>query len=153
MIATVVAILGTTISPYLFFWQCSEEVEEEHERGIVAGTLAPGQMGALLGARGSRRGHGHGHGQRRVLLRRPDGRRDAPHVSGQTAVQTAAQAAEALRPLAGLVASLVFALGIIGTGLLAVPVLAGSAAYATAELFAWPEGLSNRFRPARRNST
>ncbi len=70
------------------------------------------------------------------------------HASGQTDVQTAAQAAEALRPLAGQAASLVFALGIIGTGLLAVPVLAGAAAYATAELFDWPEGLANRFRQA-----
>ena len=70
------------------------------------------------------------------------------HASGLTNVQTAAQAAEALRPLAGPAASLVFALGIIGTGLLAVPVLAGSAAYATCELFDWPEGLANRFRQA-----
>ena len=64
------------------------------------------------------------------------------NAAGTTDVLTAAQAAEALEPLAGRASSLVFALGIIGTGLLAVPVLAGSAAYATSELFDWPEGLS-----------
>jgi Mn2+/Fe2+ NRAMP family transporter len=70
------------------------------------------------------------------------------HASGQTNVSTAADAAEALRPLAGSGASLLFALGIIGTGLLAIPVLAGSSAYATAELFGWEEGLSETFRQA-----
>ena len=147
MIATVVAILGTTISPYLYFWQCSEEVEEEHEGGIVVGKLAPGQMGALL--RAARVDVATGMDMANigfyfVVLTSAA----TLHAAGQTDVQTAAQAAEALRPLAGRAASLVFALGIIGTGLLAVPVLAGSAAYATAELFDWPEGLSNRFRRA-----
>ncbi len=70
------------------------------------------------------------------------------HASGQTDITTAAQAAEALRPLAGQFASLLFALGIIGTGLLAIPVLAGSSAYATAELFGWREGLGMRFQQA-----
>jgi NRAMP (natural resistance-associated macrophage protein)-like metal ion transporter len=147
MIATVVAILGTTISPYLFFWQCSEEVEEEHKRGIVVGKLAPGQMGALL--RAARVDVATGMAMANVGFYFVVLTSAATlHASGQTDVQTAAQAAEALRPLAGRAASLVFALGIIGTGLLAVPVLAGSAAYATAELFDWPEGLSNRFRRA-----
>jgi NRAMP (natural resistance-associated macrophage protein)-like metal ion transporter len=147
MIATVVAILGTTISPYLFFWQASEEVEEEQGRGIVVSRLAPGRMAALL--RVARIDVATGMvmaniGFYFVVLTSAA----TLHASGQTDVETAAQAAEALRPLAGSAASLVFSLGIIGTGLLAVPVLAGSAAYATAELFDWPEGLSNRFRRA-----
>ena len=70
------------------------------------------------------------------------------HASGLTHVQTAAQAAEALQPLAGSGAALLFALGLIGTGLLAVPVLAGSVAYASAELFGWPEGIGKTFRQA-----
>ena len=72
----------------------------------------------------------------------------ALYASGQTDVTTAAQAAEALKPLAGDFASVLFALGIIGTGLLAIPVLAGSAAYATSEVFGWREGLSTTFRQA-----
>jgi Mn2+/Fe2+ NRAMP family transporter len=147
MIATVVAILGTTISPYLFFWQCSEEVEEEHERGIVASRAAPAQMRALLKAARVDVATGMAManvGFYFVVLTSAA----TLHASGHTEIQTAAQAAAALEPLAGRAASLVFALGIIGTGLLAVPVLAGSAAYATAELFNWPEGLSNRFRRA-----
>ena len=147
MIATVVAILGTTISPYLFFWQASEEVEEEHERGIVSTLLSTGQMGALLAA--SRVDVALGMGLANVGFYFVVLTSAATlHASGQTDIQTAAQAAEALRPLAGQAASLVFAFGIIGTGLLAVPVLAGAAAYATAELFDWPEGLANRFRQA-----
>ena len=147
MIATVVAILGTTISPYLFFWQASEEVEEEHERGIVSARLSTDQMQALLAA--SRVDVALGMslanvGFYFVVLTSAA----TLHAAGQTDIQTAAQAAEALRPLAGEAAALVFALGIIGTGLLAVPVLAGAAAYATAELFAWPEGLAHRFRQA-----
>ena len=67
---------------------------------------------------------------------------------GQTNIQTAEQAAEALRPLAGNAASILFAVGIIGTGLLAIPTMAGSVAYAAAELFGWPEGLNNTFRRA-----
>ena len=147
MIATIVAILGTTISPYLFFWQVSEEVEEERESGIVATVHATGQMSPLL--RAARVDVGLGMAMANigfyfVVLTAAA----TLHASGTTDVQTAAQAAEALRPLAGRASSLVFALGIIGTGLLAVPVLAGSAAYATAELFDWPEGLSKRFRRA-----
>jgi Mn2+/Fe2+ NRAMP family transporter len=72
----------------------------------------------------------------------------ALHASGHTDISTAAEAADALRPLAGDAASLLFSLGIIGTGLLAIPVLAGSSAYATSELFGWREGLNNTFRQA-----
>jgi NRAMP (natural resistance-associated macrophage protein)-like metal ion transporter len=147
MIATVVAILGTTISPYLFFWQASEEVEEEHEHGIDAVRLTRPAMRDLL--RAARFDVATGMtmanvGFYFVVLTSAA----TLHTAGQTNIDTAAQAAEALEPLAGRAASLVFAVGIIGTGLLAVPVLAGSAAYATAELFDWREGLSNRFRRA-----
>ena len=147
MIATVVAILGTTISPYLFFWQASEDVEEEQGMGLVASRLPPARLSGLL--RVARIDVATGMvmanvGFYFVVLTSAA----TLHAAGQTDVETAAQAAEALRPLAGSAASLVFSLGIIGTGLLAVPVLAGSAAYATAELFDWPEGLSNRFRRA-----
>lgn len=147
LIATIVAILGTTISPYLFFWQVSEEVEEERERGIDASTQSAGQMNALIRAQRVDVGLGMAManiGFYFVVLTSAA----TLYAAGMTDVQTAAQAAEALRPLAGGATYLIFALGIIGTGLLAVPVLAGSAAYATAELFDWPEGLSNRFRRA-----
>jgi NRAMP (natural resistance-associated macrophage protein)-like metal ion transporter len=144
----VVAVLGTTISPYLFFWQASQEVEEMRNGG-----------------------------QRRPLkdLNRggdPEIRRMAVdttvgmvfsnliayfivlttaatlHTSGITNIQTAADAANALRPVAGDLTFLLFALGIIGTGLLAIPVLAGSAAYAGAELFGWRSTLEAKFPEA-----
>lgn len=147
MIATIVAILGTTISPYLFFWQVSQEVEEEREHHIVATTQATRRMNALL--RAARVDVGLGMAMANVGFYFVVLTAAATlHAAGTTDVQTAAQAAEALQPLAGRASSLVFAIGIIGTGLLAIPVLAGSAAYATAELFDWPEGLSNRFRRA-----
>jgi NRAMP (natural resistance-associated macrophage protein)-like metal ion transporter len=147
VLETIVALLGTTISPYLFFWQASEEVEEEETRGIRPRTMPAGQLQRLLRA---------AHfdvltgmvmaniGFYFVVLTAAA----ALHASGQTEITTAAQAAEALRPLAGDFASLLFAVGIIGTGLLAIPVLAGSSAYATAELFGWREGLGTTFRQA-----
>ena len=146
-IATVVALLGTTISPYLFFWQTSEEVEEEVERGIVPARMSREAMLRLL--RGANADVGFGMlvanvGFYFVVLTAAA----TLHASGLTHVQTAAQAAEALQPLAGSGAALLFALGLIGTGLLAVPVLAGSVAYASAELFGWPEGLGKTFRQA-----
>lgn len=146
-LAAIVAILGTTISPYLFFWQASEEVEEEEAHGTKPLALAPAQMRALLRACHFDVFTGMvlaNVGFYFVVLTSAA----ALHASGQTEVSTAAQAAEALRPLAGNAASLLFALGIIGTGLLAIPVLAGSSAYAAAELFGWREGLSSTFRQA-----
>jgi Mn2+/Fe2+ NRAMP family transporter len=146
-LAAIVAILGTTISPYLFFWQASEEVEEEEAHGTKPLTLAPPQMRALLRACHFDVFTGMvlaNVGFYFVVLTSAA----ALHASGRTEVSTAAQAAEALRPLAGNAASLLFALGIIGTGLLAIPVLAGSSAYAAAELFGWREGLNSTFRQA-----
>lgn len=147
-IQLIVAILGTTISPYLFFWQASQEVEEEEQ--ALSGrpdTDAAAEVTALV--RASRLDIGLGMvlsnvGFFFIVLTSAA----TLHASGRTDVQTAAQAAEALRPLAGGAASLLFAAGIIGTGLLAIPTLAGSVAYAAAELFDWPEGLSNTFRRA-----
>jgi NRAMP (natural resistance-associated macrophage protein)-like metal ion transporter len=147
--ATIVAILGTTISPYLFFWQASQEAEDIKQ--------VP---------------------KRKALVRSPKQGRDAferikldtyvgmafsnlvalaimvttaatLHAHGVTNVQTSSQAAEALKPVAGEFAFAVFTLGIVGTGLLAVPVLAGSAAYALGEARRWPSGLARRPREAK----
>jgi NRAMP (natural resistance-associated macrophage protein)-like metal ion transporter len=147
VLATIVALLGTTISPYLFFWQASEEVEEDEAHGFVPPGVPAAQMRRLL--RASHLDVFTGMvmanvGFYFVVLTAAA----ALHASGQTDVTTAAQAAEALKPLAGDFASLLFALGLIGTGLLAIPVLVGSSAYATAELFGWREGLNTTFRQA-----
>jgi len=138
----IAAVLGTTISPYLFFWQTSTEIEEEKykikeshraldvtfenkelkvmRRDIYSGMIASNLvMFFIMVTAGS-----------------------TLHVNGITEISSAVQASEALRPLAGNFASLLFALGIIGTGMLALPVLAGSAAYAVSELFDWKEGLN-----------
>jgi NRAMP (natural resistance-associated macrophage protein)-like metal ion transporter len=141
-IQAIVAIFGTTISPYLFVWQAGEEVEERKaERirrvdakelrlmridvisGMAAGILV---MFAIMVTSGSTLG-----------------------ATGGRSIQTASEAARALEPLAGGLASTVFALGIVGTGLLAIPTLAGSAAYALAEAAGWKEGLSRKPSDAR----
>ncbi len=139
----VVGVFGTTISPYLFFWQASEEVEEEEIRH--AGPLLdhPGEAPAELSRIGWDTYLGMAFSNliaffiiltTAVTL----------HASGTTEIQTSAQAAAALRPVAGDFAFALFSLGIIGTGLLAVPVLAGSAAYAIGEARGWPIGLESR---------
>ena len=146
--ATIVAILGTTISPYLFFWQAGQEVEEEKAMG------------------------------RRILIDREGATKDeitdrriditlgtlfsnvvmffiilttalTLHKAGLTQITSTKQAAEALRPLAGDLAYWLFTLGIVGTGLLAIPTLAGSAAYAFAETFNWAYGLDHKLNQAR----
>jgi NRAMP (natural resistance-associated macrophage protein)-like metal ion transporter len=143
----VVAVLGTTISPYLFFWQASQEGEEmrkgrrrplkELNRGgdpeikrmavdTTAGMIFSNVVAYFIILTTA------------VTL----------HTSGVTDIQTAADAANALRPIAGDLTFLLFAAGIIGTGLLAVPVLAGSAAYAGAEVFGWPSTLEAKFPEA-----
>jgi Mn2+/Fe2+ NRAMP family transporter len=135
------AIAGTTISPYLFFWQSAEEVEERDERpadpvdrphlvamrvdvwtGMLSGVAA---MFAIMCTAAVTLG-----------------------ASGSVNIGTAEQAARALEPLAGSFAKVLFAVGIVGLGLLAVPVLAGSTAYAVAEAFHWNEGLSRRMKDA-----
>ena len=146
---TVVAILGTTISPYLFFWQASQEVEDVRaDPGAQALVRAPRQapreferirLDTAVGMAFSNL----------VALAIIITTAATLHVHGITEIETSAQAASALRPLAGEFAFVIFALGIIGTGLLAVPVLAGSAAYALAEARKWPEGLARKPHKAK----
>ena len=147
-LTTLVAILGTTISPYLFFWQASQEAEEQRidddkEPLVKSDSDADGEF-------------------RRIRIDTVIGMAFSSlialsiiiiaaatlHASGKTDIETSAQAAEALRPIAGAFAEYIFAAGIIGTGLLAIPVLAGSAAYAIGEGRRWPVGLARKPREA-----
>ena len=146
---TLVAVFGTTISPYLFFWQASQEVEEQR--------AGPGEA-PLRDAPGQARKH-----LNRIKIDTYVGMMFSNSVAffimltaaatlnlhGITDIESSAQAAEALRPIGGNFAFALFAAGIIGTGMLAVPVLAGSAAYAVAESFRWPIGLGLRLAEAR----
>ena len=141
MLLMVVAVFGTTISPYLFFWQAGQEVEDAN-----AGGTEPHSVGEVQ------------HYLRRIKVDTIVGMSISNliaffiilstaatlHAAGVTDIQTSAQAAEALRPLAGDLSFLLFGLGIIGTGMLAVPVLAGSAAYAVAEAAGWRGSLALR---------
>jgi len=148
-ITGIVAVLGTTISPYLMFWQASEEAEDERIAVDAEPLLkAPGQGPREL---------------RRIELDTYTGMAYSNlvalfiivttaatlHQHGVTSIATSAQAADALRPIAGPFAFAVFAVGIIGTGLLAIPVLAGSAAYAVGEALGWPVGLARLPREAK----
>jgi len=143
-----VAILGTTISPYLFFWQASQEVEEEKAMGR-----------RMLVQR-------QGASPREIIDRKLDvgtgtffsnfvmyfiilAAAVTLHTHGVTKIETSKQAAEALKPLAGSLAYFLYTAGLIGVGLLAIPTLAGSSAYAFAETFKWKEGLDKRFAGAR----
>ena len=146
--ATLVAILGTTISPYLFFWQTSEEVEEEKEAGQSSLAKRRGATPEELELRNIDVGVGAFFSNTvmffiilttAVTLNR----------HGITNIETTRQAAEALRPFAGNFATTVFTLGIVGVGFLAIPTLAGSAAYAFAETLGWRQGLSKKLRQAR----
>ena len=145
--ATLVALLGTTISPYLFFWQASQEVEEEKAAGQLT-------LKARLNA-----------SETQIADRRIDigigtffsnvamffiivATASTLHAHGQTHLETSADVAAALKPLAGPFAMLLYTIGIVGTGLLAVPTLAGSAAYAFAETFDWTQGIDETFSHA-----
>ena len=148
-LTVIVAVFGTTISPYLFFWQASQEVEEL-DADPNAGALAHSPDGAAAHLRRIKIDTYIGMGFSNIvafciIL----GAAATLHVAGITDIQTSAQAAEALRPLAGEFTFLLFSLGIIGTGLIAVPVLAGSAAYAVAETFEWKRGLDLKLLEAR----
>jgi NRAMP (natural resistance-associated macrophage protein)-like metal ion transporter len=142
-----VAILGTTISPYLFYWQAGQEIEEQMDAGkmsersrvnasrreirerridVASGTIASNLVMFFIILTAS------------VTL----------HAHGTTHIETTKQAAEALRPVAGDAAFVLFTIGLVGTGLLAIPTLAGSAAYAFAETFDWRYGLNEKFRRA-----
>ena len=144
-----VAIFGTTISPYLFFWQAGQEVEEQHRRHIKPLHVSP-RSRAEAELRRIRTdtlvGMGFSH---LVALFIIIATAATLHANGVREIASAAQAAEALRPIAGDLAFALFAIGIIGTGLLAVPILAGSAAYAVSETFGWTEGLNRKPREAK----
>ncbi len=148
-LTTLVAILGTTISPYLFFWQAGQEVEDEKETpGARPLIRTPSQ--ASSEARRIRLDTYVGMGFSNLIALCIVATTAATlHAHGVTDIQTSAQAAEALRPIAGPFAFYVFAAGIIGTGLLALPVLAGSAAYAVGEAAGWHVGLARRPGRAR----
>jgi NRAMP (natural resistance-associated macrophage protein)-like metal ion transporter len=148
-ITTLVGVLGTTISPYLFFWQASHEVEQEkaqgrrtlaQRRGATAHELSDARLDVVTGMFFSNVAMFF------IMLATAA----ALHPTGRTEIETARQAAEALRPLAGDLAYVLFGLGLIGTGLLAVPVLAGSASFAVAEVFGWRSGLDLPPRRGRR---
>jgi Mn2+/Fe2+ NRAMP family transporter len=148
-LTALVAILGTTISPYLFFWQAEEEVEEVKEKdGAKPLARAPRQARKEFAR--IRLDTYLGMGLSNVVaLFIVITTAATLNAHGVTNIQTSAQAALALKPIAGDFAFAVFALGIVGTGLLAVPVLAGSAAYATGEAFGWHVGLARKFGRAR----
>jgi NRAMP (natural resistance-associated macrophage protein)-like metal ion transporter len=148
-IATFVGILGTTISPYLFFWQASQEVEEERKKGR---TLVEEREGATdEELRASRTDVITGMFFSNLVMYFIILTTAATlHAHGETNITSAQQAAEALKPLAGHWAYALFTLGIIGTGMLGVPVLAGSAAYAVAEARNWRGTLEDRPRLAKK---
>ena len=141
---TLVALLGTTISPYLFFWQASQEAEEvaARDRTRALGTRVQRPRAAWRALRALRLDVLLGMFASNLIMYFIILTAGATlHVAGLTNVQTAEQAATALRPLAGPAASLLFTLGLVGTGMLGVPVLAGSGAYALAEAAAWRSGM------------
>jgi NRAMP (natural resistance-associated macrophage protein)-like metal ion transporter len=148
--AGLIAVLGTTISPYLFFWQASQEVEEI-ERAPTEQALkqsprqAPEQMGRIKADTYIGMGISNLIAFFIILTSAV-----TLHAHGKTDIQSAAQAAEALRPVAGNFAFALFTIGIIGTGLLAVPVLAGSAAYAVSGVFGWSASLERKALQAKR---
>ena len=148
-VLAVVAVFGTTISPYLFFWQASQEVEEQRaaagEEPLIA---APEQAREQLQRIKVDTYIGMGFSNLVAFFIMLTAAVTL-HAHGVTDIQTSAQAAQALRPLAGEFAFALFSAGIVGTGLLAVPILAGSAAYAVAEAFDWRMGLGLRLLQAR----
>ncbi len=147
-VSTFVAVLGTTISPYLFFWQASQEVEDEKSVGRVRLWQRRGATDRELGYAGLDVGVGMGFSNL-VMYFVILATGATLHAAGTTTIGSAAEAAQALRPLAGGLASALLAIGLIGGGVLAVPVLSGSAAYALSEAFGWRGGLDERPGRAR----
>ncbi len=147
--AVVVGVFGTTISPYLFFWQASEEVEDMRVRRDAPPLLrdpaaAPGELRRIAWDTWTGMFYSDLTAYFIILATAV-----TLHVAGITDIETAAQAASALRPLAGEFAFLLFAVGILGVGLIGVPVLAASGAYALAESLDWDWGLERRLKDAR----
>ena len=145
----VVAVLGTTISPYLFFWQASQEVEDSNRRPEAAALREHPDYAAEHLTRIKQDTYVGMIFSNVIAICIVVATAVTLNEHGITSIQTSAQAAEALRPVAGDFAFALFALGIIGTGMLAVPVLAGSAAYAVSEVLGWKSGLSHGFHEAR----
>ena len=148
-IQALVAVLGTTISPYLFFWQSSQEVSDmdthEFESPLKrAPEQAPVQFHRIRTDTYVGMAFSNLVAYFIILTAAA-----VLHAHGKTDIQTSAQAAEALRPVAGPFAFVLFAVGIVGTGLLALPVLAGSAGYALGEALRWPVGLERKPYQAR----
>ncbi|MBR0894169.1 divalent metal cation transporter [Bradyrhizobium tropiciagri] len=145
---TIVAIFGTTISPYLFFWQASQEAEEQR--------IDPRKHPLIKRHYGAQREFSRIRADtitgmafsNLIALSIIVTAAASLHAAGKTDIQTSAQAAEALRPIAGPFAEMIFALGIVGTGLLAIPVLAGATAYAVSEGRRWPVGLTRKPKEA-----
>jgi NRAMP (natural resistance-associated macrophage protein)-like metal ion transporter len=148
-LVAIVAVLGTTITPYCFFWQSSEEAEDERINPAAHRLIdAPDEARAEIGRIRIDTYLGMGFSNL-ISLFIITTTAATLNAHGITDIQTSAQAAEALRPIAGVLTFALFALGIIGIGLLAVPVLAGSAAYALGEALGWPTGLSRLPRDAK----
>ena len=143
-----VAVLGTTISPYLFFWQAAEEVEEGQELNRAPLRDTPKTARRELSRINTDTWVGMGYSNI-VSLFIIIATAATLHQAGITNIQTSAQAARALLPIGGEFTFLLFAMGIIGTGMLAIPVLAGSSAYAVCESFKWAEGLDRPWGEAR----
>jgi len=146
--STLVAILGTTISPYLFFWQASQEIEEEKAKGRKTEASRRGAPEVDLHNRALDVGVGTFFSNfimyfiiltTAVTL----------HQNGVTNLESSRDAVQALRPLAGNYAALLYSTGLIGVGFLAIPTLAGSSAYAFSETFGWRQGLDQKLRRAR----
>jgi len=147
-LAVLVAILGTTISPYLFFWQAAEEVEEGRSKGRTLTQSKAATSGELRTARADTvAGMFFSNLIMYFIILTTAA---TLHAHGQTNITTAREAAEALRPLAGDGAYLLFTLGLIGTGMLGVPVLVGSCAYAMAEGAVWRGSMTDKPRSARK---
>ena len=143
-LTTMVAVFGTTISPYLFFWQASQEAEDVRETPKRRPLKRAPQQGARALARielDTIVGMGISNLIAFAIMITAAATLNVANIKD---IETSAQAAEALRPIAGSMAEIVFALGVIGTGLLAIPVLAGSAAYAVGEARKWPVGLARQ---------
>jgi Mn2+/Fe2+ NRAMP family transporter len=142
-IVTIVALFGTTISPYLFFWQASQEVEEEKAKGKFTRGQRLGATPEEIQARNLDVGAGTFFSNL-VMFFIVLTTALTLHRHGLTNLQTSRDVAEALEPLAGRFATLLYTVGLVGTGLLAIPTLTGSAAYAFAETFGWRQGIDQR---------
>jgi Mn2+/Fe2+ NRAMP family transporter len=146
--ATLVAILGTTISPYLFFWQASQEVEEERALGRRLLVRRERALPVEIFDRAVDIGIGTAFSNL-VMFAIILTTATTLHRHGVTRIETSREVAAALKPLAGQFAELLYTVGLVGVGLLAIPTLSGSAAYAFAETFGWRQGLDQKLRGAR----